>query len=230
MAQDITIDSRTVVTVRPVGQGPWPGVVMLHEIFGIDDVLRRQAERLASAGYLVYAPDFIGAGLRIRCLQAVFRSLSARSGRPFEVIEACRQQVLADPDSTAQVGVIGFCVGGGFALVLASRGFDASSVNYGPVPQDIDDLLVGACPLVGSYGARDRTAKEVPRLEAALQTRQIPHDVEVYPTAGHSFLNDAPNGPRALRPLFKIAHVGPDPAAATDAWRRIEAFFATHLV
>ncbi len=230
IAQDILVEGRTVVTVRPVGPGPWPGVVMLHEAFGINDVLRRQAERMASAGYLVLAPDLLGDGLRIRCMRALFRSLAARSGRAFEVIEAVRRHVVADPYGTGKAGVIGFCMGGGFALVVADRGFDASAVNYGMVPSDLDAVLEGACPIVASYGGRDAMlAKQVPRLEVALERQQIPHDVEVYPSAGHSFLNDAAVGPMALRPLMKIAHVGPEPVAAADAWRRIEAFFGTHL-
>jgi len=53
--------------------------------------------------------------------------------------------------------------------------------------------------------------------------------VQEYPSASHSFLNDAENGPRLLRPLIRITGMGPEPAAAADAWQRIEAFFATHL-
>jgi carboxymethylenebutenolidase len=98
------------------------------------------------------------------------------------------------------------------------------------VPEDAADVLLGACPIVASYGARDsRAVKNVPRLQAALAERQIPSDVKVYPTAGHSFLNHAQNGPVVFRPLMKISHVGPDPVAAADAWRRIEAFFGEYL-
>ena len=68
-AEDIQIDGRTAVVVRPVQQGRWPGVVMAHEVFGIDDVLRRHAQRLASAGFIVYAPDFLGDGPWLRCIQ-----------------------------------------------------------------------------------------------------------------------------------------------------------------
>ena len=57
----------------------------------------------------------------------------------------------------------------------------------------------------------------------------VPHDVKEYPGAGHSFLNDASNGPRVLRPLLRVANIGPHPDAAADAWRRIEAFFAAQL-
>ncbi len=215
---------------RPEGEGPWPGVVMLHEAWGLDDVLRRQAERLASAGYLVLAPDLLGEGLWLRCIVSTVRAYSERKGRPFELIEAARQAALADPRCNGRVGVIGFCLGGGFALLVAAEGFDVASVNYGEVPEDAAEVLRDACPIVASYGGRDRRGvKNLPRLQAALAERQIPSDVKVYPTAGHSFLNHATNGPLVFRPLMKISHVGPDPVAAADAWDRIEAFFGEHL-
>lgn len=226
----LTADGTSATLVRPVAEGPWPGVVMVHEIFGVDEVLLRQAHRLATAGYLVLAPDLFTEGSRLKCIRTVIGALRAGHGRPFELIEDCRQHLLAHPDCTGQVGVIGFCMGGGFALLLGAHGYAASSVNYGMVPDDLDDALTGSCPMVASYGGQDRRlAREVPRLEQALTRLQVPHDVKTYPTAGHSFLNDAANGPRLLRPLMRVAHVGPDPVAAEDAWRRIEAFFGEHL-
>jgi carboxymethylenebutenolidase len=114
-------------------------------------------------------------------------------------------------------------------LLLAARGFDASSVNYGMVPKELDEVLDGACPIVASYGERDGLFKQVPRLEAGLVTHGVEHDVKTYPTAGHAFLSDAEGGPVLLRPLMKIGHVGPDPVAAADAWERIETFFAARL-
>lgn len=65
ISEDVSVDDRVVVFARPGGAGRWPGVVMLHEAYGINDVLRRQAERLASAGYLVAAPDPLGEGPRL---------------------------------------------------------------------------------------------------------------------------------------------------------------------
>ncbi len=72
-------------------------------------------------------------------------------------------------------------------------------------------------------------AKAPGELEAALTTAGVEHDVRTYPAAGHSFLNDAENGPKLLRPLLRVAHVGPEPESAKDAWARIEAFFDQHL-
>ena len=202
---------------------------MLHEGWGIDDVLRRQADRLASAGYLVHAPDLLGEGSWLHCIRIVFKAFQARSGKPFDLIESCRSELKADPDCTGKVGVIGFCMGGGFALLLSADGFDAASVNYGPVPSDIGELAARSCPIVASYGGKDWTTNRVPALRESLRTYDVPHDVEVYPAAGHSFLNDKPNGPLLFRPVAKLAHAGPEPVSAADAWRRIEAFFAAHL-
>lgn len=230
IARDIQVGDHLAVVARPTGPGPWPGVVMVHELWGLDDVLRRQADRLASAGYVVMAPDLFGEGSKLRCMISTFKALRVRSGLPFDLIARCREELRTDPQVDGHVGVIGFCMGGGFALLVSADGFDASAVNYGVIPEDVDDVLRGSCPLVGSYGGRDKQlAREVPRLEAALTGLGVPHDVKVYPSAGHSFLNDQENGPRLAQPLLKLAGVGPDPGAAADAWRRIEEFFDLHL-
>ncbi|GAA3563032.1 dienelactone hydrolase family protein [Streptomyces osmaniensis] len=216
---------------RPAGPGPWPGVVVVHEALGVNDVMHRQADRLASAGYLVLMPDLFTDGGAVRCLVPTFRAALSGQGRAFRDIEAARTRLAQDPDCTGRIGIIGFCMGGSFALLALSDGeFDAASVNYGRPPKDLDRALDGACPVVASYGARDRTLPGVaPRLEAALDRLGIVHDVKEYPEAGHSFLNDAEVGPRALRPLMRVAGIRPHPESAVDAWRRIDDFFATHL-
>lgn len=230
VAEDTRVADHLAVVSRPTGPGPWPGVVMVHEAWGLDDVLRRQADRLASAGYVVMAPDLFGEGSKLRCMISTFRALRARTGVPFDLIARCREELRADQQVDGHVGVIGFCMGGGFALLVSADGFDASAVNYGMIPEDVDDVLRGSCSLVGSYGGRDRQlARQVPRLEAALSGLGVPHDVKVYPSAGHSFLNDEENGPRLARPLLRLSGIGPEPAAAADAWRRIEEFFDLHL-
>ncbi|WP_371660890.1 dienelactone hydrolase family protein [Streptomyces sp. NBC_00280] len=216
---------------RPEGTGPWPGVVVVHEALGVDDVMLRQTERLAQAGYLALMPDLFADGGVRRCLVPTMRAATSGRGRAWADLEAARQTLAERPDCTGRVGVIGFCMGGSFALVAAGRGaFDAASVNYGLLPKDAERALVESCPVVASYGGRDRMLKgAAARLESVLKVAGVPHDVKEYPAAGHSFLNDAENAPRQLRPLTRIAGIGPEPESAADAWRRIEEFFAEHL-
>ena len=113
-------------------------------------------------------------------------------------------------------------------LLCAPRGeYSAAAVNYGEVPADAETVLAGSCPVVGSYGARDLMGTSPPeRLEAALTALGVPHDVKVYPEAGHSFMSPKP---AAMAPLTALARLKYDKEAAEDAWQRIFAFFGTHL-
>jgi carboxymethylenebutenolidase len=212
----------------PAGAGPHPGVVVIQDALGLTRAIREHADRLASYGYLAVAPDLYTRGGMLRCVQATFRSLVSGQGQAYGDIESSRRWLLGRDDCSGRVGVIGFCMGGGFALMTAGRGFDASAANYGPLPKNLDAALSGACPVVGSYGARDRTLKgAAATLTAALSERGIPHDVKEYPDAGHSFLEQFPVGP--LGPVLRVAGMGHEADSADDAWRRIRAFFDEHL-
>ena len=215
---------------RPAGEGPWPGVVVLFEAFGLDEQMRLHAHRLARLGYLALVPDLYSDGGARRCLVATVRASMSGEGRAYHDIETARRFLTAHADSTGTVGSIGFCLGGGFALLSARTGFAAAAVNYGRLPKDLDAALAGACPVVGSYGGHDPGNRGAAvALEDALERAGIVHDVREYPGAGHSFLNEGPNGPRLLRVLLERTGAGPDPRSAQDAWVRIEQFFATHL-
>lgn len=218
----------------PAGGGPFPGVVMIHEAFGLDDQTRRHADRLAKAGYLTLAVDLYSDGGPRRCLVGTMRAMAARTGSPFIDIATARTWLAKSDLGNGRTGVIGFCMGGGFALLTARDGFDAASVNYGRLPgkqqQDLVEALRGSCPIVANYGGSDRSLKGAAgRLEAALDQLGIEHSVKEFPGAGHAFLNDEEMGPVLLRPLMRVMGVGPDPESAPEAWRRIEEHFARYL-
>lgn len=221
----------------PDTPGPWPAVVVAHEAFGIDAEMRKQVAHLASLGYLTIMPDLYTAGGFRKCIGATARALRSGSGRAWADIESARLWLTQRDDFTGAIGIIGFCMGGGFALLAAASGYDtdetaylAASVNYGILPESLDGIE-HSCPVVASYGAKDRTIKNgAARLEAKYTQLGAAHDVKEYADAGHAFLNEKMAGPLLVRPLLKISGIGPNPEAAVDAWERIHAFFGEHLV
>ena len=218
---------------HPEGEGPWPAVVVIHDVFGLGTDLKNQCEWLASSGFLAIGPDLYHWGRKIGCVRSTIIDLRARRGRAFDDIEAARSWITSDHHRcNGSVGVIGYCMGGGFSLLLApGHGYAASSVNYGEVPKDVDQLLVGACPIIGSFGARDRQlAGAAIRLEEALCRNSVPHDVVEYPDAGHSFLNHHDGRPGVLMAVAgRLFSVGYHEPSAADARRRIVEFFDQHL-
>ena len=218
------------VVALPHGDGPWPAVVLLHEAWGVDDEMRKQVDKVASLGYLAVMPDLFSAGGFRRCITATMRAMSSGRGVAYADIEAAREFAATHPQSTGVVGVLGFCMGGGFALMTANTGFAAASVNYGMLPSDLAQRVEDSCPVVASYGAKDVTLRgAAAKLEGAYTAAGVIHDVKEYPNAGHVFLNEKLNGPTFLGPLVRVLNFGPDHEAAADAWHRIDAFFGEHL-
>jgi carboxymethylenebutenolidase len=227
---DITIETSSgpiggVLEVPP-GEGPWPGVVLIHDAVGLRDTHRQIARRIADAGYLVLAPNLFARGGTVRCLRSVFKDLMAYQGRAFDDIAAARELLAGRPDCTGAIGIAGFCMGGGFALVASTKGFGASAPFYPPPLQSkYEEIVDGACPIVASFGLEDRVNRgSGERLEAVLASANIPHDVKTYPGAGHSFADKAP-----VQPIAKILGFGENREAADDAWQRVFAFFGQHL-
>jgi carboxymethylenebutenolidase len=212
----------------PPEPGPAPGLVVLHQAFGLDDDIRRITDRLASMGYLAVAPDLLAGG-RWRCLATLFRDVMRGRGPSVERAAEVVAWLSARADNTGKVGVIGFCLGGGLAYLLgAVDRVEVVAANYGKPPPV--SQMPGLCPVVASYGARDRVfGRAAGTVERGLAAAGVAHDVKLYPGAGHGFMNQA-EGHGLLAALIRpLLAVGYDREAAEDSWRRIDEFFNAHL-
>jgi len=212
--------------------GPLPGVIVLHEIFGEQPEILEVADRFAERGYGALAPDLFSSGIRLACLtRAMVETGRGGDGPIARAVEDSRAWLASRPEIDGQrLAVIGFCMGGGFALALAAGrppGLRAAAVNYGAVPSDAS-ALAGSCPVVASYGGRDRMmGSGGERLRRHLEQLGIEHDVKVYEDAGHSFMT---NGHHPVgRLVFLPMRIGYEPRAAEDAYQRVFAFFDRQL-
>lgn len=213
----------------PSGAGPWPAVVVLHEVFGLNDDIRQISDRFAANGYLAFAPALFQRGHKPMCIVSAFRALATGSGSAVDDIIAAAEALKADDRTTGKVGSAGFCMGGGFCLLLADRGvFDATAPNYGPFPP-ATGVPTNSCPIVASYGERDLLLPgAAAKLEKGLAPSGVARDIKEYPGAGHSFMNEWKT-PSQLHIVERIAGLHHSAPQAEDAWQRILAFFGTHL-
>jgi carboxymethylenebutenolidase len=210
----------------PEGQGPWPGVVIIHDAIGYGPDKRSTNAHIAQAGYVALTPNLFARGGWARCVTKVMRDVLTKRGRALDDVLAARDHLQALPECTGRVGIAGFCMGGQFALVMSPKGFAASAPFYGtPLPRELSETLDGACPVVASFGGRDPMGVGAPKkLQQVLDHKGVTSDVKVYPGAGHGFANKLP-----AQPLLRIAGFGYNQAATEDAWARVFTFFGEHL-
>ncbi|MEB3981648.1 dienelactone hydrolase family protein [Mycobacterium sp. 663a-19] len=210
----------------PEGTGPWPGVVVIHDAVGYGPDNEMISRRIAQAGYLALTPNMYARGGRARCITRVMRELMTKRGRALDDVLAARDHLQSMPECSGRVGIAGFCMGGGFALIMSPKGFGASAPFYGtPLPRNLSETLDGACPIVASFGSRDPLGiGAAKKLREVTEAKQITADIKSYPGAGHSFANQLPG-----QPLLRVAGFGYNRAAADDAWSRVFAFFGEHL-
>lgn len=217
----------------PETEGRWPGVVV-HDALGMTKDLQNQTRWLAKAGYLVAAPDLFHWGGRLSCLFKTMRDLmKGDKGRAFDDLSAVRNWLIKHPGCTGEIGIVGFCYGGGYALALApEHGYAAAAVNYGAVTDWGWSHLQNSCPIVGSFGEKDSTLKREPeRIKAELIKHNVPHDIKIYEGVGHGFMNhhDARDSNWIFNFLSWASNTSYNEKATLDAQKRIISFFNTHL-
>ncbi len=213
-------DAMVSFLAHPDGSGPFPGLLVIHEIFGLNDNIREIARRFAGEGYAALAVDLFSNRNRVACMLQVFYGM---------LVKPLNNPLLADLQSSlaylgqlpgvdsARLGAVGFCMGGGYALQLAvtDKGMKAASVFYASNPKPLDSVAQ-ACPIVGSYPDKDFTAGAARKLDMALTQHDVPHDIKIYENTLHSFFNRQRTG-------FEVD-------ASKDAWQRMLTFFDKYLV
>jgi carboxymethylenebutenolidase len=235
--EDITVPVSDARRIRAhfeqpeAGAGVVPGLLVLHEMLGLNDDIRRIAGRFAAEGYAALAPDiFDGRGPMPICVARTVANVARGEGPIVDDMLALRDWLAKQPTVDGErIGVVGFCMGGGFALLLGSIGdFQVAAPYYGAVAKDRERYR-DICPVVAGYGARDMVFARKGRLLAEhLKALGVQHDVKIYDDAGHSYMSEHPRWMMALAPFSPLrAHY--DEAAAEDSWRRMLAFFRAHL-
>jgi carboxymethylenebutenolidase len=203
----------------PDGAGPHPGVVVIHEAYGLNDNIKHITERFAREGYVALAVDLFTDRIKPICMTRYMAGMLRGSVDRYGIadLKASLTHLMSLPDvDAARVGAIGFCMGGGFAIAWActDERLKAIAPFYGSNPKPLA-AVERSCPVVGSYPEKDFTAPSGRALDAKLTKNNITHDIKIYPGTRHSFFNES--GRRYNR------------EAADDSWARVMGFFETHL-
>ncbi len=205
--------------VKPDGPGSFPGLVVIHEIFGLNDNIREIAVRFAEQGYAALAVDLFSNRNRVLCMMQLIHGMMIRplKNRVVSDLQSSITFLQKQPDvDRNRIGAVGFCMGGGYALQLAitDKGMKAASAFYGAVPKPLE-TFAQSCPIIGSYPEKDFFAEGARELDAVLEKYNVPHDIKFYENTQHSFFNKQRNP-------FEVE-------ASKDAWQRMLSFFGEHL-
>ncbi|MEE9277333.1 MAG: dienelactone hydrolase family protein [Dehalococcoidia bacterium] len=205
---------------RPAEGGPYPGVIVIQEWWGLNDNIRDIANRIAAEGYAALAPDLYHGNVTAEPDEAgkLMLALSQEQavvdmGGAVAALQA-RSGVNADA-----IAVTGFCMGGGLALLLGMKNpaIKAVAPFYGVPMGDLADCKNLQGPVLAIYAGLDQfvSAEYVEQVRQALQAAGISHAIQVYPDADHGFFNDTAE-----------AHKADD---AADAWEKLKAFLRDNL-
>jgi len=207
--------------VLPDGPGAHPGVIVIHEWWGLNDWVKEQAEKLAEQGYAALAVDLYRGKVATDPGQAHELMRGLPQDRGVSDLMAAVTYLSSRKDIKAdRIGSIGWCMGGGFSIQLAVHDprIRACVINYGALPTDPNDLQRIGAAVLGNFGSDDQgiTVADVEAFKKSMTNAQRAFDVKVYPGAGHGFMNQ--NNKAAYRP-----------EATADAWSRTLNLFKTLL-
>jgi carboxymethylenebutenolidase len=205
----------------PEKPGTYPGLIVIHEWWGLNDWVKEETEKLAEQGYVALAVDLYRGKSAADPSDAHELMRGLPQDRAIRDMEAAFQYLSTRKDvKPGRIGSIGWCMGGGLSLQLAIHQprLAACVVNYGSLPTDPNDIQQIIAPVLGNFGADDKgiTPADVQAFEKTMRGLNRRIDVKIYPGAGHAFEN--PNNTTGYRP-----------EAAADAWKRTLAFLHNAL-
>jgi len=196
-----------------------PGIIVIHEWWGLNDNIRMMADKLAGEGYTALAVDLYNGKVAESPDSA---GTYARSVKEEEALDNLTQayQYLSNEQSADKVGTIGWCFGGGWSLQTAlahPEKIDATVIYYGRLVTDSAELEKLQMPIIGFFGAEDNgiPPETVHEFESALNEAGVKNSIHIYDGAGHAFAN--PSGTRYVK------------EAAEDAWQKTVVFLSDNL-
>lgn len=219
---------------RPLGGGPYPGVIVIHEAFGLVEHTKELVRKFAAHGYASITPDLYyreGPGDPEEILTRVRQAGGVPDAQVIGDLEGAVTVLRSLPTCSGKIGCIGHCSGGRHTLLFAcnTKNLSAAVDCYGGrvvteeltprQPKAVVDMLADlSCPLLGLFGEADQnpSPEHVARIEAELKKYNKEYEFKTYPAdTGHGFFAD-------YRPSYRQE-------AAVDGWQRIFDFFGRHL-
>src|SRR5437588_4640194 len=204
---------------HPEGDGPFPSIVVIHEIFGLNDNMKDITRRFADQGYAAFGVDLFAGRNRTICMFRLMGGLLLKSlnNSGIHDLKAALTFLAEQPGvDDSRLGAVGYCMGGSYAIAWACTDdrLKAIAPYYAVNPHPLE-AVARLCPVVGSYPDKDFTTSAGQKLDVELDRYNVPHDIKIYPGAKHSFFNDTTKNYNE--------------SAAQDSWTRVLAFFEEHL-
>lgn len=204
---------------KPIAKGDYPGIIMIHEWWGLNSNIEQMAKILAKEGYVVLAIDLYGGQVATDSAMAGQFASAVRSN-PQKAVSEMKAAVsyLREKENAGKVGSLGWCFGGGQSMQLSlNEELDATVIYYGTLVTNATELENINWPVLGIFGENDTSipVAKVNEFEAALDSLEIENQIYVYPGVGHAFAN--PSGANYAK------------EETADAWGKTIAFLAQNL-
>jgi carboxymethylenebutenolidase len=209
------------IIYAPEGKGPFPGILVIHEWWGLNDWVKEQASKLSDQGYVTLAVDLYRGKVATTPDEAheIMRGVPEdRAARDLHAaFEFLKSQSNVKKDRIASIG---WCMGGGYSfdVALQEPTLTADVINYGHLATDPESLKKINASILGIFGGQDRgiTADDVKKFQQSMKQMGKKVEIAIYPNAGHAFEN----------PNNKAGYRADD---AADAWNRTVSFLAETL-